>query len=741
MNYSSDKPLSGKKDDKLQRYPFAKRIADSILNYKAKDCIVIGIYGEWGEGKSTVLAFIEEELSRHSHILVIKFNPWRFKDENTLLSQFFNKLANQIETKVVGLDNNEEWWQFQFSKKKLKKSIQNISEKLKRYGATLSQIPYIGMAIKDISEGVNQSFREDVEGLREETEGLMSQFPGRITVLIDDIDRLDKDEIFSLFRLVKLSANFPNITYVLSFDVDMVASALGNRFGAGDENAGYSFIEKIIQIPLKIPAAQKNVLKEYLFSLLNNTIHSLDLSVERSDNNRFDQAFDVAFLPRLTTPRLAIRYANSVSFILPLLKDEVNIADLLLLEGLKIFYPSVYDLVRSNRHYFINSYRMYISDEIDATKAASLKTQLNNSLKNLDEVEKGAVFTLLQNLFPVVQEGLDNIKIEKSKYENGFKEKHVYSPIYFERYFSYTVPKGDISDVAFGKFIISSYKEDLKSINYQISALVSNSSPEAFLQKIKNVQLPINWESTVNLTKSISLNSKLFPTDNLEEELMPFDSLMTEAVRFVIDLLNKSKNLGDAYSLTLELLETSQSLDFAYQLFRWLDGFEMQGTELFTETQLRELGQRVVIRAMNESEHKSIFVIQPPVKAAKIYNLFSAINNASALKYLEDIVQGDAKQVLIILKTFTPIGRSTLYDDKYYHIDFAQNQYNYLRDILNINVDLLYEKILSAFPEANQGDAIFHNNMFNKNESDENILRQFLHWYNGDGSRPIYSRR
>jgi predicted KAP-like P-loop ATPase len=55
---NADKPLDSKDADKFNRYPFAKRIADTIKSRKESECLVIGIYGAWGEGKTTVLNFI-----------------------------------------------------------------------------------------------------------------------------------------------------------------------------------------------------------------------------------------------------------------------------------------------------------------------------------------------------------------------------------------------------------------------------------------------------------------------------------------------------------------------------------------------------------------------------------------------------------------------------------------------------------------------------------------------------------
>lgn len=95
-DYSADKPIINEKDDRFQRYGFAKRIAINIKERETTDCIVIGLYGVWGEGKTSVLNFINAELQHDENVVAIKFNPWRFNDEVALLNDFFNLLANKL---------------------------------------------------------------------------------------------------------------------------------------------------------------------------------------------------------------------------------------------------------------------------------------------------------------------------------------------------------------------------------------------------------------------------------------------------------------------------------------------------------------------------------------------------------------------------------------------------------------------------------------------------------------------
>lgn len=131
----------------------------------------------------------------------------------------------------------------------------------------------------------------------------------------------------------------------------MVASAIGDRFGSGDKKAGENFLEKIIQVPLTIPKAQPDALKKFCFQLVNNAIKNSKVELSEEEVQRFVYQFTTNILNRLTTPRLAVRYGNTLS--LPLLKGEVNMLDLMLIEALKVFYPNHYNFVKTNPDYFI----------------------------------------------------------------------------------------------------------------------------------------------------------------------------------------------------------------------------------------------------------------------------------------------------------------------------------------------------------------------------------------------------
>ncbi len=252
MDYLPDRPIEAEQEDKFNRSPFASRIATTIAHRADSSSLVVGIFGKWGEGKTSVLNLMKSALKHHDDVEVVPFNPWHFTSQEQLLRGFFATLADALD-------------------ERLKTAGESIGEVLKKYGAALSvaSVTFGGMVSVNPGAAASQLGANlstvELDKLRERVERILRESGKRVVVLIDDIDRLDRQEIQAIFKLVKLSASFPSTVYVLAFDDEMVADALGERYGKGGIKAGRQFLEKIIQVPLYLPPADRASLRTLAF--------------------------------------------------------------------------------------------------------------------------------------------------------------------------------------------------------------------------------------------------------------------------------------------------------------------------------------------------------------------------------------------------------------------------------------------------------------------------------------------
>ena len=104
----------------------------------------------------------------------------------------------------------------------------------------------------------------------------------KIVAIIDDIDRLNDEEIRAVFQLVKSLADFPNMMYFLSFDLDTVTHALNSV----QDGNGLKFLEKIVQMPFELPEIKGNKVHEYLFSKLDSVLEEDYIQMCIRDSNK-----------------------------------------------------------------------------------------------------------------------------------------------------------------------------------------------------------------------------------------------------------------------------------------------------------------------------------------------------------------------------------------------------------------------------------------------------------------------
>lgn len=58
MKYSTDKPIEKQEDDLLGRAPFSNQLGKAIYGHEEESSLVIGLFGEWGQGKHQLLIWL-----------------------------------------------------------------------------------------------------------------------------------------------------------------------------------------------------------------------------------------------------------------------------------------------------------------------------------------------------------------------------------------------------------------------------------------------------------------------------------------------------------------------------------------------------------------------------------------------------------------------------------------------------------------------------------------------------------
>ena len=174
---------------------------------------------------------------------MLDFNPWMFSGTEQLVDSFFREVSAQLHLKEGRLDA--------------------IATEVEAYGdllspvadvaTVLSALPFSGWlgCARDAANAVKR-FQErrklSVTDQRKKLAGNLASLEQPIVVVVDDIDRLSTNEIRDIFRLVRLTASFPNVIYLVAFDRKRVEDALTEE---GID--GRNYLEKIVQVSFDIP--------------------------------------------------------------------------------------------------------------------------------------------------------------------------------------------------------------------------------------------------------------------------------------------------------------------------------------------------------------------------------------------------------------------------------------------------------------------------------------------------------
>lgn len=441
---SPDAPINNRADDTLGRGPFAKALAEALLNFGGDDSFVIGVHGKWGTGKSSVLNLLVEELStvsakKSQTVDVMRFNPWNFSDQNQLVLQFLRQFAGHLQSLDKG------------TRAKLKVLL----EKLDKYTAALAPpLEAMGMHGKLISTVIGTAKRavlggQDVDSLFLAVSEQLRALKRKTVVIVDDIDRLTASEIRQVFQLVKLSARFPYVVYVLAFDRDAVADALSEHV----ESSGEEYLEKIVQVSFDLPPINADAMS----LMINQAIEKLVEAYPSPhfDNQRYAELFHSGFRRNFESLRDLRRFINGLEFGFGMIAREVNGVDFIGIEALRVFYPKVFDVIRRNKETFAGHI-----DEITRDKGSeAFRSEVDQKFKSAGaSVEDSR--ELVMQLFPKLQYAYGNTLYGHNSETLWEKSQRVCTSRYFDFYFQLVVPEGEISASEIEAIIESTAKQN-----------------------------------------------------------------------------------------------------------------------------------------------------------------------------------------------------------------------------------------------------------------------------------------
>lgn len=283
-NPYNDTPLSVNGDDSveildtLKTNVFATHLAGFI--HEADTPITIGLQGDWGTGKTSLMNLIKWELGKRDskHIHVIAVNTWHYsmfrQDEYlgiVIISSLVKELARKF-AKELG------------SGAKFSEELKNVAGKLGGLVKAVvdnASIPgFGGVKVSEIVAGVKSDDSLEIENLAQVLQTFRNEFNDlieknlapneRLVFFVDDLDRIRPGKAVEILETLKNFMEVDRCVFVLAIDYEIVQLGITEKFGSNvQKTSGKSFFDKIIQVPFTMPTVSYD-LGTYLKGLLVN---------------------------------------------------------------------------------------------------------------------------------------------------------------------------------------------------------------------------------------------------------------------------------------------------------------------------------------------------------------------------------------------------------------------------------------------------------------------------------------
>ncbi len=269
-----------------------------------------------------------------------------------------------------------------------------------------------------------QSSKELHEQLRSHTNGAAN---GRCTlVVIDDADRLDAAGWQELTRTVMGLATTPDVVQLLVFD----------RSGRSVDD-----VARLVQVPFDLPLPEPGALGQMFLDAVTQLLESSPPAPVVTEHH-WRQIYSPGIEALLQTPRDVTRFINVLRLSFPPVASEVNAADFIAIEALRVFLPSLYALIRVTPEKFTGANRARTA----LTADAELQQFHENWILEVDEHLRVDVITLMLRLFPAMPDQPSLIIVRDPPGENVRAELRIATPELFSIYFQLVVPGGVVSN-------------------------------------------------------------------------------------------------------------------------------------------------------------------------------------------------------------------------------------------------------------------------------------------------------
>ncbi len=260
--------------------------------------VSIGVFGNWGAGKSSLLKLIEQKLDADDQEwIIIKFDAWLYQGYDDARTALLEVIASELAKAAAGNDDLVQKAKKLLTRVDLFRAFGFVADGVAMAtgiptGGLLSRI---GAAIQGATDGVQseEEYKElgnvakeayqqagslikpeekrsppkQIDAFREEYGELLEALGKPLVVTIDNLDRCLPTNAIHTLEAIHLFLFLPNTAFIIAADEEMIRSSVANFFEGASTRHQIDYLDKLIQVPIRVPKAGIREVRSYLFML------------------------------------------------------------------------------------------------------------------------------------------------------------------------------------------------------------------------------------------------------------------------------------------------------------------------------------------------------------------------------------------------------------------------------------------------------------------------------------------
>ena len=306
-------------------------LIQSVVTRKTMLPVTVGLFGDWGSGKSSVMRMLQRNLGKQENVACITFNGWQFEgydDAKTALIQSIleelkrnQRFGSKIKDKAENLIQRVNWLRL------ISVGYQTfVAPVIASYIANSAGLPPTSstpntevVSKLDLNDIVNNNPANTVmqnvrEFHKEFSELIKDTGLDALVILIDDLDRCSPERLIDTLEAIKLFLAVPNVGFVIGADIRLVRYAIARRYDTveGDDELNTTkrsdlvtdYVEKLIQVPYYLPRLAPNEIESYvnlLFCRLILQDEDWQIVLDACDDGRKQKRTGIFGYPEITS--------------------------------------------------------------------------------------------------------------------------------------------------------------------------------------------------------------------------------------------------------------------------------------------------------------------------------------------------------------------------------------------------------------------------------------------------------